>query len=330
MHISPFDPHTASAAECAAYASLVAEARVDATPDGLRQPAAYVLNRLRNRSADDVTRIWTADGDAGAVEMSWREAPDNRDRAWLTVDVPAARHSDDAVLALLREAAASAAPDGRTLLNVDTPAESALDAWVSGQGGKLGSVEQHNVVRLRSVSREDVAALAAAVPAGYELVAFDDACPDDLMESLARLADTMNTAPRDDLTMEDWTYSPETLRRWEDGLARRGHTLWTVCARSVETGELAGFNQLVVRPDYAEVVENEDTAVAVAHRGHGLGLWIKAVNLLRVLDEQPQALCVETWNAASNEHMLRVNRRLGFVCEHLWHSWELPVAAVLD
>jgi GNAT superfamily N-acetyltransferase len=330
--ITPFDPAVAPDAECAAYASLVASARLDATPDGLRQPAAYVLNRLRNQGADNVTHLWTAGppaDPAGAAELTWRESPDNRDRAFLTVDVPPSRHSPDVVAAVVGAAAASSAAAGRPLLHVDTPAGSALDAWVAERGATLGSVEEHNVVRLRSVSHDDVAALAGDVPDGYELVAFDGLCPDELMEPFARVAATMNTAPLDDLTMEDWTYSPDTIRNWADGLARRGHTLWTVCARSLSTGELAGFNQVVVRPDYPEVVENEDTAVAVPHRGHGLGLWLKAVNLLRVLDEAPEASCIETWNAASNAHMLRVNRRLGFVCEHVWHSWELPAAAVL-
>jgi hypothetical protein len=39
---------------------------------------------------------------------------------------------------------------------------------------------------------------------------------------------------------------------------------------------------------------------------------------------------VTTWNAASNDHMLRVNRRLGFVCEHRWEDWEIPVAALVS
>lgn len=328
MRISPFDAVTAAPDEAAAYAALVASSRADATPDGLRQPEAYVLNRLRHRGTDDVTHVLTA-GDAGAVEVSWREAPDNRDRAFVTVDVPRERHSDDVVHALLRAAAEVAGASGRTILQVDAPVDSPLDGWLRGLGLVPGSVEQHNVTRVRSLDRADIAALAGDVPDGYELVTFDRSCPDDLLEACARLANTMNTAPRDDLTMEDWTFSPDTIRRWEDTLIRRGQTRWTAIARSVSTGELAGYNEVVVRPDFPAAVENEDTAVAIPHRGHGLGLWVKAINVLRVIDET-DAVCIETWNAASNDHMLRVNRRLGFVCEHLWHSYELPAAKVLS
>ena len=55
-----------------------------------------------------------------------------------------------------------------------------------------------------------------------------------------------------------------------------------------------------------------DTGVRPDHRGHGLGAWMKAVNHLRLADERPDVEWVQTWNAASNEPMLRINRALGF------------------
>jgi RimJ/RimL family protein N-acetyltransferase len=56
---------------------------------------------------------------------------------------------------------------------------------------------------------------------------------------------------------------------------------------------------------------------------------VKAVNILHALDDTPRARRITTWNAASNEHMLRVNRRLGFVCEHTWENWEITLDALL-
>jgi RimJ/RimL family protein N-acetyltransferase len=331
VRISPFDPRTASETECAAYAGLVDHARRHSTPDGIARPAAYVLNRLRHRGRTNVTTVRTLhDGDVltGAIEVSWQEVPDNRNRSWVTLDLPV--HSGAALAALAAAAAEVSLAADRPLLTVETAYGSAQSAWVAAHGGRRGSVEEHNVVRLASLSHDDVSALAAAAPTGYEALVWDGGTPDDLLGAYARLVETMNTAPFDDLTFEDFTFSPELIREWEATLAARGHDRWVVVAREAATGALAGFNELVVRPEWPEVVENEDTAVAVPHRGHGIGLWIKAVNLLRVLDERPEAVCVETWNAASNEHMLRVNRRLGFVPEHLRETWELDAAAVLS
>jgi GNAT superfamily N-acetyltransferase len=181
-----------------------------------------------------------------------------------------------------------------------------------------------NVLRLAQVSRADVAALAAREVEGYQVLWFAGPIPEDLVAAYARVQDAMNDAPHDDLTIEAAVTSPDRIRQWEAGVARRGWTVWTAVARDVASGELAAFNQVILRTEWPQVVENSDTGVAAAHRGRGLGLLVKATNLLRVLD-LPDAVAVETWNAASNEHMLRVNRRLGFVPERSWESWELVV-----
>jgi hypothetical protein len=55
-----------------------------------------------------------------------------------------------------------------------------------------------------------------------------------------------------------------------------------------------------------------DTLVMAEHRGHRLGLLIKAANLRALRRELPDVSWLCTWNAESNEPMLRVNRALGF------------------
>lgn len=320
MRVEAFDPFDERAAHV--YCDLVADTGRGWVPEGLRVPCAYLLNEVRVLPADVRKHVWLAyDGPAlvAAAELQWWEAPDNRNRAWLHLETRDAAPLD----ALLAAATEVAVPAGRTLLNVETQQGSVASAWVAERGGRLGSIEQHNVTRIAALSRVDLLAWASARPDGYELVVFDGPAPEDIVEPYVRLANSMNDAPRDDLTMEDWTFSVDRLRTWEEGIAARGHDVWTVIARHVESGELVGYNQLVLRPEWPESIENEDTTVTRAHRGHGIGIWIKAANLLRVATERPETVCVETWNAASNEHMLRVNRRLGFVCEHVWGSWEL-------
>ncbi|MDQ1713239.1 MAG: hypothetical protein QOE45_2689 [Frankiaceae bacterium] len=328
MEIEEFDPHTADEATALAYCDLLAVSRVRTHPDGFPPPPAYLLNQLRVSRDVSRRRIWLARSGgavAGAVEASWEEAEDNRDRAYLDHDL----RSFDAGLvdALLVPAAAALVAEGRTNVVVNAAPDGPIESLLAARGGTRGSVEQHNVTALDRPDRADLAALAGAVPAGYELLSIDGPCPDDLLEPYTVLASTMNTAPRDDLTEEDAVYTPARVRDWEETAARRGWDMWTVVAREVATGELAAYTQLVLAPEWPEVVQQEDTAVTIPHRGHGLGLWLKAVNLLRVLDERPGVRRVETWNAASNDHMLRVNRRLGFVLEHTWHTWEIPLAS---
>jgi GNAT superfamily N-acetyltransferase len=147
---------------------------------------------------------------------------------------------------------------------------------------------------------------------GYSLVAWDGACPDELLEHFASIMAVMNTAPRGDVDMEDEVFTPELIRDFEASLERKGTVVWTVAARHDATGQLAGYTALFFpkhRPWYAE---QGDTGVDPAHRDKGLGRWLKAANLLRLLDERPAVQAVDTGNATSNEPMLNINVALGF------------------
>mgnify|MGYP002653344585 CR=1 FL=1 len=58
------------------------------------------------------------------------------------------------------------------------------------------------------------------------------------------------------------------------------------------------------------------------HRGHGLGLRVKAVNLLALREAVPTVRRVHTWNAGENAHMLAINTALGFRPVSLEGVWE--------
>ena len=49
-----------------------------------------------------------------------------------------------------------------------------------------------------------------------------------------------------------------------------------------------------------------------AHRGHRLGLLLKAEMNLWLAGAEPQLRTVDTWNAESNDHMIAVNEMLAY------------------
>ena len=49
-----------------------------------------------------------------------------------------------------------------------------------------------------------------------------------------------------------------------------------------------------------------------AHRGHRLGLLLKAEMLRWLAEAEPQVTSIDTWNAESNDHMIAVNERLRY------------------
>ena len=94
-------------------------------------------------------------------------------------------------------------------------------------------------------------------------------------------------------------------------------------ARHDATGEIVGLTELVLPPHRPWRAHQGDTGVNPAHRGKSLGRWLKAVNLLRLLDERPAVREVETYNAGTNQAMLSINHALGFTRRVAWTEFEL-------
>ena len=93
-------------------------------------------------------------------------------------------------------------------------------------------------------------------------------------------------------------------------------------ARHRLTGELVAYTVLAWRPEVPESLIQEDTLVAGEHRGHRLGMLIKAANLRGAQEKWPSARSVLTWNASGNQHMLAINTALGFRPAGLEGEWQ--------
>lgn len=160
---------------------------------------------------------------------------------------------------------------------------------------------------------ERLAAEAAAKGADYELVQLDGPAQDELLPGLVTLFEAINDAPDDDIQREPDLFPVERVRRYDAAMAARRQHVYRVLARHRRTGEWAGHTILCVdetRPGYAA---QEDTSVLGAHRGHRLGMRLKAAMLLWMREVQPELTVIDTWNARTNTHMIAVNEALG--CE---------------
>ena len=58
------------------------------------------------------------------------------------------------------------------------------------------------------------------------------------------------------------------------------------------------------------------------HRGHRLGMLIKAANLRLLRAESPRTRWLNTWNATSNTYMISINEALGFRPVDSWGEWQ--------
>jgi GNAT superfamily N-acetyltransferase len=104
-------------------------------------------------------------------------------------------------------------------------------------------------------------------------------------------------------------------------MIQRGIERWSVAVRDTGTGALAGFTEVIWDPGKPLMLTQGFTGVWPRYRGRGLGRWLKAVMLERVLAERPMVRHVHTGNADTNAAMLRINQDLGFQpyqAETLW------------
>jgi GNAT superfamily N-acetyltransferase len=151
----------------------------------------------------------------------------------------------------------------------------------------------------------------AAESAGdYELVHVVGPTPDNLIDGMVALHEAINDAPADE-GMEPDVWDAAGVRDYDASMARRRQTTYRALARHRQTGQWAGMSLLCVDEFAPRVAFQEDTNVIRAHRGHRLGLLMKADMLLWVAAERPEIAATHTWNAVDNHHMIAVNERLG-------------------
>jgi RimJ/RimL family protein N-acetyltransferase len=153
---------------------------------------------------------------------------------------------------------------------------------------------------------------AEAHAAAYELVRLVGPMPDTLIDAYVDAVSAINDAPLDDLVLEDEVHNVDRIRQYERAQLLSGHRLYRVLARHRGTGEIAGHTVVAVEGDRPHLGHQHDTTVVGAHRGHRLGLLLKA-DMMRWLREKELALrTIDTQNAGSNAYMIAVNERLGY------------------
>jgi GNAT superfamily N-acetyltransferase len=153
---------------------------------------------------------------------------------------------------------------------------------------------------------------AARAAGDYELLRVVGRTPPELVDAMVSLVAAINDAPTDDLDVDDEVFSPERLAAYEDATLAAGSRLYRLVARHRATGELGGHTVVAVESGRPTVAHQHDTAVARGHRGHRLGLLLKAGMLLWLAEAEPQLETLDTWNTESNDHMIAVNERLGY------------------
>ena len=278
--------------------------------------------------------------DVLGVSLVTMERTGNTHAASMGVLVRPERVHEGIGTALADATEAAVAAKGRTtvILDIEHPGEPPVDApdvvtpptgagriagdaagvaFARGRGYSLEQGERFSTLHLPlpddSVVDTFLTESLAAAGDDYETVTWQNTCPEDLIGEMAALATLMTTAvPVAGLDLVEHVWTVEELRQQEATNREAGHDTLVTAVRHRPSGRLVAYSEIAMPTLYRWLAFQDDTLVDPAHRGHRLGMLMKAKNLVELRTLRPDLARLHTWNAEENRHMLSINEALGF------------------
>ena len=340
MRIEQIDVKHATSEQYAAINGLGNVIRTERMPDDPPMPLDEEIRRLQNVPPVVDLHVWLAwDGDRvvadGNIEVLRTE--ENKHLVEGHINVRPEYRRRGLGTRLLAQLADATKREGRTMMIGFTYGTiPAGDAFMRRLGATVGLETHTNQLDLKDLSKGLIPLWldrAKERASGFDLILWTNGYPEEDLEAISRVWDSMNRAPRGALQMEDFHFTPEHARDFARSDRERGNEIWSMVVRERATGNLAGFSEVSWHRNRPEVVQQRGTGVLAEYQNLGLGRWLKAAMLEKILGERPQVKRVRTGNADSNAPMLKINTELGFrpyISHQIWQIELAQVQAYLD
>jgi len=203
-------------------------------------------------------------------------------------------------------------PTGYGDLPVDDPGV----RFLTRRGYRLEQIDRISFLDLPVPARvlaENCDQLLEQVRGEYALLHWAGGTPAEWLADVIGLRTRMSIdAPFAGLDVDEEPWTEARIAARDAAMAADGRTVLTVAARHEPSGRLAGFSELSFPADRWRPAQQLDTLVLAEHRGHRLGMLLKAANLRALQATGSAPALVSTFNAEENRHMLDVNEAIGF------------------
>lgn len=166
--------------------------------------------------------------------------------------------------------------------------------------------------------------------AGFEIGVWEGKYPETYIDAIVALHDLLNQQPFGNLEVEDFTFSADHIRQGEKSLFARGYERWTLYVRERHTEKFAGYTEVLWNPNRQEIIDQGMTGIFPEFRNKGLGRWLKAEMLAKIISNRPQAKFIRTQNADINAPMMKINNELGFKPYISGSVWQVETEKVSE
>lgn len=337
--ILPFNGKTASQDEYTALNRHSNRLRGEILPDDPPLPLEQTIQDLQNVPPYVSLKQWAAwnperttvvaQGNVAILEME-----ENKHLAQFEIEVLPEYRLQGLGRKFLRLIVDVAQQENRRLLLTGTVDRvPGGDAFMKRIGAQKGLESHTNQLRLADLDHNIIRNWITRGQqnlAEFELGIWDGAYPEDKIQEISELYELANQQPMGDLDIEDMHMTPERLRQMEESAFARGNQRWTMYVIDRATGKFAGYTETGWNPNRPEILSQYMTGVFPQYRNRGLGRWLKAAMLEKVLRDRPQVKYVRTGNADSNAAMLKINNELGFMPYMASTLWQVELQKVLD
>jgi GNAT superfamily N-acetyltransferase len=338
LHIQPFERMEASPAEYAGLNKLINQMRKETHPDDPPIPLEETIQNIKTIPPIVEVKFWTAwtaeEEMVGYATATLYRTEENKHIAPFDVQIlPEFRRQGlgRQMLNLITETARM--EERRLLLTQTIDRVPAGEAWMQRMGARKGletHINQLKMADLKDGLVEEWLRHGQESREAFALGTWDGPYPEDKLDEIAELYDLTNQQPHGELEVEDIHMTPEQLRQMETNIFARGGQRWTFYAIDRESGKFAGYTETVWNPNRPEILSQDMTGVFPQYRNKGLGRWLKAAMLDKVIKERPQVKYVRTGNADSNAAMLKINHELGFKPYMASAIWQVELDKVRE
>ena len=300
-----------------AYRAGLADGRPDAVIWSYEEIVAQLAAPAPRPRTVALAALDEGDAMVGGARMWWPRAGD-LSVAYVELAVAPTARRRGVGSALIAAVRVEALRHGRTTLlsPVGVPGAGAFDEaqsvlFAATAGFELAHATRHSTLALPVIDLAPLDVLAEAA-AGFRLVSWVDACPQELLRAYADLKTALEAdMPRGELEVEPTVWTAEDIAARHAVLTASATTMLTTMAIAGDGGP-AGLSQIAVPAHVPGEAMQDDTVVARAHRGHRLGVAMKLANLRILQAEHPDRRLLHTWVAEDNAPMLAVNDLFGF------------------